>query len=256
MLWPNSPRQCCDVGLRDHGWMRVSPSAVAGSSSQRLPAAAVAYADRRPTRSPDAGENARAPRRCPANPRLGDALVPERGARRATGSRGIRQPPANTLPGCGRGRPRSQEVPRQSQTWRGAVAYVNRRPTRSPDAGGDARAPRRCPANPRLGDALVPERGARRATRDHACHQPPRNPTPCGRGRPRSQGGTSPRLGTQVDEPSIPAVRPVCRLGTLKGWKTAEAGGTPALRGARPRTCGPCGPSWSPGIGGCLRRLP
>jgi hypothetical protein len=227
--------------------MRSSPSAEPAGRR-----GAVAYVNRRPTRSPDAGGDARAPRRCPANPRLGDALVPERGARRATGSRSIRQPPANTLPGCGRGRPRSQGVPRQSPTWRcarprarspqgdgepwhtstagqhaprmrartpalpggappipdlemrsspsaepagrrgtrhtpatdqrdprrprsqggvlpipdleirsspsaepagrpGAVAYVNRRPTRSPDAGEDARAPRRCPANPRLG---------------------------------------------------------------------------------------------------------
>jgi hypothetical protein len=63
---------------------------------------------------------------------------------------------------------------------------------RSPDAGEDARAPRgrSAPvhgrrliepattgpqANPRPGEALVPERGARRATGDHAPHQPPRN---------------------------------------------------------------------------------
>jgi hypothetical protein len=59
-----------------------------------------------------------------------------------------------TRPGCGRGRPRSQDAPRQSQTWRGARPRA-RSPQgdggpglsadfaqRAPDAGEDARAPR------------------------------------------------------------------------------------------------------------------
>jgi hypothetical protein len=62
----------------------------------------------------------------------------------------IPQPPADTVPGCGRGRPRSQ--------------------------GGR-------PANPGPGDALVPERGARRATGSNA--YPNRRPT-----RPPDAGET------------------------------------------------------------------
>jgi hypothetical protein len=80
------------------------------------------------------GGDARAPRRAVADPTSGDALVLERGARRATGNE----------------------------------AYVNRWPTRTPDAGGDARAPRGAVADPTSGDALVLERGARRATGSEA----------------------------------------------------------------------------------------
>jgi hypothetical protein len=45
----------------------------------------------------------------------------------------------------------------------------------SDDAELGLGAPRANPANPRSGDALVLERGARRATGNHAYHQPPRN---------------------------------------------------------------------------------
>ena len=77
-----------------------------------------------------------------ANPSAGDALVPERGARRATGRHAHHKRP-----------PRS------------ALTRLR---------GGDHRISRGCRhANPSAGDALVPERGARRATERHAYHRYP-----------------------------------------------------------------------------------
>jgi hypothetical protein len=150
--------------------------------------------------APDAGGDARAPRTRRANPRLGDALVPERGARRATGNPAYLSLRSLRPARCGRGRPRSQDPPSQPQTWRcarprarspqgdGRSCLSVAAEKRAPDAGGDARAPRTRPTNPRLGDALVPERGARRATGDRA-YPSLRSvrPARCGRGRPRSQ---------------------------------------------------------------------
>jgi hypothetical protein len=96
---------------------------------------------------------------------LGDALVPERGARRATGSCGIPQPLASAVPGCGRGRPMPFTWPlfRRGPPKKGAGDWL---------------------AKP-LGDALVPERGARRATGSRGIPQPLAGAVPgCGRGRP------------------------------------------------------------------------
>jgi hypothetical protein len=133
---------------------------------------------------PGCGRDARAPRGDLANSRPGDALVPERGARRATGNDAYPSP-QSTLPGCGR----DARAPRgacQCQTWRCA-----RPRARSPQGDGTPRLPQppidalpgcgrdaRAPRGTRPGDALVPERGARRATGCHAypSHQSTRSP--------------------------------------------------------------------------------
>jgi hypothetical protein len=110
-------------------------------------------------------------------------------------SRGRRQPPTNAFPGCGRGRPRSQGG-RQSRTWRCARPRARspqgdeRRCIPQPPADtvpgcgrGRPRSQGGRPANPGPGDALVPERGARRATGSNA--YPNRRPT-----RPPDAGET------------------------------------------------------------------
>ena len=84
-----------------------------------------------------------------AYPSPGDALVPERGARRATGS---------------------HAQPRRSPDRRCRASAVET--TASP--GGSCQSDRPHHAYPSPGDALVPERGARRATGTHA--QPRRQP--------------------------------------------------------------------------------
>jgi hypothetical protein len=107
----------------------------------------------------------------------------------------IPQPPADTVPGCGRGRPRSQGG-RQSRTWRCARPRARspqgdeRRCIPQPPADtvpgcgrGRPRSQGGRPANPGPGDALVPERGARRATGSNA--YPNRRPT-----RPPDAGET------------------------------------------------------------------
>jgi hypothetical protein len=122
------------------------------------------------------------------------------GAHRATGNHAYHQPTRSALPGCGRGRPRSQGMPRQSQTWRCA-----RPRARSPPGDGEPclspayaqRAPRECPANPRPGDALVPERGAHRATGNHAhpSHQSALPPDAGGDARAPRECPANPTVG-------------------------------------------------------------
>jgi hypothetical protein len=159
---------------QSHAWRGARPRA-------RSP-----QGDGRPGLSPadgtqDAGEDARAPRGHPANPTVGDALVLERGARRATGDQAYRQPPREA----------------------------------SQDAGGDARAPRGHPANPTVGDALVRERGARRATGVHAYRQPPREASQDAGGDARApRGGNG--AGIEIGECWALAVKPVCERGKAR----------------------------------------
>jgi hypothetical protein len=227
-------RQSRDVGLRDRVGMRSSPSAVAGSSSQRLPAATgikssrprrgrdPERAGRRETmpitslRAPRAGcgRDARAPRSRPANPGPGDALVPERGARRATGGHAYHQP-SRTARRMRARRPRSQGAPCQSRTWRCARPRARR-----PWAPGG-----------------------------HAHHQPPRNgsqdagetPALPGRGRRwgadgrcragarRSQEAPS-GSGIWIDECSVFATKLRRRPVRLGGKENPERRGTCRLR--------------------------
>jgi hypothetical protein len=126
-------------------------------------------------------------------------------------------------PRCGRGRPRSQGgKPSQSHGWRcarprarspqgdGGPCLLPDFAQSAPDAGGDARAPRGKmpswgsalpgghPANPTAGDALVPERGARRATGGQAYHQLPRDGPKDAGGDARGPRGKMPSWGSAL----------------------------------------------------------
>jgi hypothetical protein len=120
---------------RFHGWRCARPRARSPQGDGEpclLPASA--------QRSQDAGGDARAPRGASPIPRLERRSSPsaEPGGRRGT-----------------------MYIPAVNQ--------------RSPRCGRDARAPRGDAADPTGGDALVPERGARRATGSHV--HPSREPT-------------------------------------------------------------------------------
>jgi hypothetical protein len=150
------------------------------------------------------------PGKCPANPRPGDALVSERGARRATGSHANPNHWQPRSPGCGRGRPRSQgsalPIPDLEMRSSSSAEPAGRRgamqtPTVGrhgpPDAGEDARAPREVPCQSQTWRCARPRARSPKGEGEPCLSPAAAQTNPKRARRPRSQGGPAPLQGLE-----------------------------------------------------------
>jgi hypothetical protein len=161
-----------------------------------------------------------------ANPTVGDALVPERGARRATGNRAYRQPARDGSQDAGEDARAPRGGPCQSHGWRCARPRAQSppgdgRPCLSPACA--RRVPRCGRGRPRSQGEPCQSHGWRcarpRARSPQGDGQPCLSPAcarrvpRCGRGRPRSQGGALPI--PRLEMRSSSSAEPAGRRGTM-----------------------------------------